>query len=123
MDKVAFISMDVESFYDTGCVKGKKVVVDEKFNCAKEIRKFVNFLGKYGIKATFFVTVSFIKEAKEELLYAIEKGHEIGLHCYNHEKVNKYSIEEFEEKQLRIVKDYLKAEKCMFGSDSLLSYG
>lgn len=33
------------------------------------------------------------------------------------------SIEEFEEKQLRIVKDYLKTEKCMFGSDSSLSYG
>ena len=117
MDKVAFISMDVESFYDTGCVKGKKVVVDEKFNCAKEIHKFVDFLSKYAIKATFFVTVSFIKEAKEELLYAIEKGHEIGLHCYNHEKVNKYSIEEFEEmivKSKEIIKSELGVEPIGF---------
>ena len=56
MNKVAFVSMDVESFYDTGCVKGKKVVVDPKFNCAKEITKFVDFLAKYNAHATFFVT-------------------------------------------------------------------
>ncbi len=78
MDKVAFVSMDVESFYDTGCVKGKKVEIDQKYNCVKEISKFVDFLGKNGIKATFFVTVSFLKEAKEHLLYALSKGHEIG---------------------------------------------
>ena len=47
MNKVAFVSMDVESFYDTGCVKGKKVVVDSKYSCAKEIAKFVDFLEKY----------------------------------------------------------------------------
>lgn len=97
MDKVAFVSMDVESFYDTGCVKGKKVEIDQKYNCAKEISKFVDFLGKNGIKATFFVTVSFLKEAKEHLLYALSKGHEIGLHCYEHEKINHYSKEQFEE--------------------------
>ena len=96
-DKVAFVSMDVESFYDTGCVKGKKVVVDEKYNCAKEIKKFVDFLENYHIKATFFVTVSFLKEAKEYLQYAISKGHEIGLHCYEHEKLNRYSKKQFEE--------------------------
>ena len=97
MEKTAFFSMDVESFYDTGCVKGKKVVVDQKYNCAKEIRKFVDFLDKHHIKGTFFVTVSFIKEAKEFLLYAIEHGHEIGLHCYDHEKLNKYTVSQFEE--------------------------
>ena len=97
LDKVAFVSMDVESFYDTGCVKGKKVTVDSKYNCAKEIAKFSKFLCKYGIKATFFVTVSFLNEAKDFLLEAIKDGHEIGLHCFEHEKINRYSIEEFEE--------------------------
>ena len=97
MSKLAFITMDVESFYDTGCVKGKKVVVDQKYNCAKEIKKFVDFLGKYDIKATFFVTVTFLKHAKEYLKYAIEHGHEIGLHCYEHKKINKLTNEEFED--------------------------
>ena len=97
MEKTAFFSMDVESFYDTGCVKGKKVVVDQKYNCAKEIRKFVDFLDNHQIKGTFFVTVSFIKEAKEFLLYAIEHGHEIGLHCFDHEKLTKYTVSQFEE--------------------------
>lgn len=97
MNKVAFASMDVESFYDTGCVKGKKVVVDSKYSCAKEIKRFVDFLDKHNIKATFFVTVSFLKEAKDFLLYAIEHGHEIGLHCYDHEKINRYSPKKFEE--------------------------
>lgn len=117
MDKVAFVSMDVESFYDTGCVKGKKVVVDEKFNCAKEIVKFSEFLGKYGIKATFFVTVSFIKEAKPYLLKVIEEGHEIGLHCYEHEKINRYTKEQFEEmiiKSKEVIKKELGVEPIGF---------
>lgn len=117
MNKVAFVSMDVESFYDTGCVKGKKVVVDPKFNCAKEIRKFVDFLAEYHVKATFFVTVSFLKEAKEHLLYAISKGHEIGLHCYEHEKINHYSLEQFEEmiiKSKEEIKEELGVEPIGF---------
>ena len=117
MDKVAFASMDVESFYDTGCVKGKKVVVDQKYNCAKEISKYVEFLGKYGIKSTLFVTVSFINEAKEYLLDAIKKGHEIGLHCFEHEKINKYSKEQFEDmiiKSKEIIKKELGVEPIGF---------
>ena len=117
MNKVAFVSMDVESFYDTGCVKGKKVVVDPKFNCAKEIKKYVDFLDGHNIKATFFVTVSFLKEAKEYLLYAIEHGHEIGLHCYNHEKINKYTSEQFEEmivKSKKEIKEELGVEPIGF---------
>lgn len=117
MNKVAFMSMDVESFYDTECVKGKKVVVDEKYNCAKEIRKFINFLDKYEIKATFFVTVSFIKEAKEFLLEAISRGHEIGLHCFEHERINKYTLKQFEEmvvKSKEIIKKELGVEPVGF---------
>ena len=117
MDKIAFVSMDVESFYDTGCVKGKKVVVDQKYNCAKEIEKYCKFLGKYGIKATFFVTVSFIKEAKPYLLEAIKNGHEIGLHCFDHEMINKYSKEQFEEmiiKSKEIIKKELDVEPIGF---------
>lgn len=97
MSKLAFVTMDVESFYDTGCVKDKKVVVDQRYNCAKEIKKFADFLGKYGIKATFFVTVTFLKEAKEFLKYAISQGHEIGLHCYEHKRINRMSVTEFED--------------------------
>ena len=112
MNKVAFVSMDVESFYDTGCVKGKKVVIDSKYSCAKEIRKFVDFLDEYKIKATFFVTVSFLKEAKEFLEYAISHGHEIGLHCYDHEKINKYTPHKFEEMIVKS-KEEIKETLCV----------
>ena len=117
MNKVAFVSMDVESFYDTECVKGKKVIVDQKFNCAKEIGKFCDFLSKYDVKATFFVTASFIKEAKPYLLDAIKKGHEIGLHCYEHERINKYTAAQFEEmivKSKEIIKSELGVEPIGF---------
>ena len=117
MNKTAFFSMDVESFYDTGCVKNKKVLKDAKFNCAKEIRKYVDFLDKYQIKGTFFVTVSFIEEAKEYLMYAIEHGHEIGLHCYEHEKIVRYTPNEFEEmivKSKQIIKEELGVEPIGF---------
>ena len=96
MSKTAFITMDVESYYDTMCLKNSDVLVDQQFNCASEITRFLSFLYKEGIKATFFVTISFLPYCKEFLLEAIKKGHEIALHAYEHESLTNISVEDFD---------------------------
>ena len=96
MSKTAFMTMDVESYYDTMCLKGTDVVVDDKFNCAEQIDKYLSLLDKYNIKATFFVAISFLHKCKNFLLKAIENGHEIALHCYEHEILKDLSKEEFD---------------------------
>lgn len=95
MDKVAFLSMDVESYFDTSSIRELDFEKDSRYNCASEILTFIKLLDKHQIKATFFVTASFIKEAKPYLLEAIKKGHEIALHCLKHHSYKNHSKEGF----------------------------
>ena len=117
MSKVAFMSMDVESYFDTSCLKNKKIDRDPKYNCAEEILTYANFLTKHHIKGTFFVTADFISEAKPYLLEAIKQGHEIALHCLHHQSYKHYKKEEFRKVILeakKIVKDELGVEPVGF---------
>ena len=109
MNKVAFITMDVESFYDTTCLKKKNITPDEKFDCAEEVKKFLDFLNKQGIKGTFFITVDFLPRCKEFIIDAIKEGHEIALHCLHHVQMNKMSDEEFK-KSIKEAKEIIKKE-------------
>lgn len=112
-DKVAFMTMDVESYFDTSCLKNKKIDRDPKYNCAPEILKYADFLTSHGIKGTFFLTASFIKDAKPYLLEAIKQGHEIALHCLNHQSYKKFSKEEFRQMILeskKMIKEELGVE-------------
>ena len=95
MDKLAFLTMDVESYFDTSCLKKSNIEKDQKYNCAEEVLTYAKFLSSYNIKGTFFVTVDFIKYSKDYLLEAIKLGHEIGLHCLHHQSYKKYSKEDF----------------------------
>ena len=109
MDKVAFLSMDVESYFDTSSIRRLNFEKDSKYSCAEEILTFVNLLDKYQIKGTFFVTASFVKEAKPYLLEAIKRGHEIALHCLKHHSYKKHSKEEFR-KEIKEAKTIIKSE-------------
>ena len=109
MNKVAFMSMDVESYFDTSCLKNKKIDRDPKYNCAEEVLTYANFLSKHNIKGTFFLTVSFLPLVKEYLLEAIKQGHEIGLHCLSHHSYKKYSKEAFR-KEILEAKEIIKKE-------------
>ena len=109
MNKVAFLTMDVESYFDTSSIRDIDFPKDPKYCCAEEISSFLSLLDKYQIKATFFVTASFIKEAKPYLLEAIKKGHEIALHCLEHHSYKKHSKEEFK-KEIQEAKKILLKE-------------
>lgn len=93
--KTAFVTMDVESFYDTSCVKNKEIT--GSISCAEQVDEFLSFLQEYNIKATLFVTADFIKQCKGALLRAISEGHEIALHALEHETPVNYTKEYFKE--------------------------
>lgn len=93
--KTAFLTMDVESFYDTSCVKDKGIT--GSCSCAEQVDVYLDLLRSYGAKATLFVTADFIKECKDPLLRAINEGHEIALHALVHESPVKYSQAHFKE--------------------------
>ena len=35
MNKLAFLTMDVESYFDTSCLKNTDIDRDQKYNCAE----------------------------------------------------------------------------------------
>ena len=117
MNKVAFITMDVESFYDTSCIKDKNIPGNDEYDCAEELDKFIDFLDERNIKATFFLVASFIPRVKPYLLKAIKNGHAIGLHCLEHRILKNQDLESFEKDIIeakKIVKKELEVEPLGF---------
>ena len=107
MNKLAFLTMDVESYFDTSCLKNTDIDRDQKYNCAEEVLTYAKFLAKNNIKGTFFVTVDFIKYCKEYLLEAISLGHEIALHCLTHQSYKNFTKEEFK-KEIALLEKSIK---------------
>lgn len=117
MNKLAFLTMDVESYFDTSCLKNTDIDRDQKYNCAEEVLTYAKFLAKNNIKGTFFVTVDFIKYCKEYLLEAIRLGHEIALHCLTHQSYKNFTKDEFKQelvKSKKIIKEELGVEPVGF---------
>lgn len=46
----------------------------------------VDLLGKYGIKATFFMVGDNVRKHPQEFKYVVDNGHRIGNHTFNHLK-------------------------------------
>ena len=109
MNKYAFITMDVESFFDTYCMNKRGIEKDESFDCSKEVERFIDYLTNLGIKATLFVNISFLPRVKTALLKAKALGFDIALHSLEHRPAVKYTIEEFRE-SVQKAKDILKQE-------------
>ena len=95
--KYAFMTMDVESFYDIECFKGKKIEYKEEYSEEESMKGYIDLLDKYNIKGTFFTLCSSLKLAKPYLIKAIENGHELALHGYDHESPLSMNEKTFEE--------------------------
>lgn len=116
MNKYAFISMDVESFYDTSCIKKRNIASIDEYDCSNMVKEFINFLNERNIKATFFVTVDFLPRVKNYLLDAIKSGHEIALHSYHHINVINQKDEEF-------ITDFIRAKNELEKELNINVYG
>lgn len=106
--KYAFMTMDVESFYDIECLKDKNAKYDERYSCEEAIKGYIDLLDKYNIKGTFFTLYSSLNLVKPYLLDATKKGHEVALHGLNHKSPLSMSENEFEK---NIVDAKLKIEQ------------
>ena len=95
--KYAFMTMDVESFYDIECFKDRNLKYDKNFSFEESLIKYVNLLDKYNIKGTFFTLCSSLDIAKPYLNILKNNGHEIALHGFNHTSPLSMNEREFEE--------------------------
>ena len=108
--KTAYICMDVESFFDTVCIKEHNITPDTNYDCAEEVEHFLDYLNLVDVKATFFVNVGFLDRCESILVKARESGHEIALHSLKHISPVEQTIEEFSgdlDDAKRIIKERL----------------
>lgn len=107
-NKIAFFTMDVESFYDTSCIKDKQPY-EKNYSCLDGLNEYLSLLNKEDIKATLFLNVETLNETKNDLLLAKNCGHEIALHSLKHYPLSTISENEFD-KQLKLAKDEILNE-------------
>ena len=97
MAKIAFLTMDAESFFDTSCIKKLNVVPDERYNCAEQIKVFADMMKERGAVGTFFAVTDFLPQCAEYLEYAKSLGSEIALHAKEHIEPTKLQADELSE--------------------------
>lgn len=94
MNKIAFMTIDVESMYDSELLKDR-MKYDPKYSYECYLKDYIDLLNKYNIKGTLFVLESSIDKIKDILEYAIKTGHEIALHGKKHTSPLEQENEEF----------------------------
>ena len=66
--------------------EGKQIAISLSFDDARasQVDAGTALLDQYGVKATFYVVPNSVKQRLEGWKKAVENGHEIGNHSYNH---------------------------------------
>lgn len=84
MEKINALSIDLEEWYHSELVEGRR----SSFSQAEEAtRPILDLLDRYQTKASFFV-VGEVAERNPHLIQSIfERGHEIGCHTFSHKLV------------------------------------
>jgi peptidoglycan-N-acetylglucosamine deacetylase len=84
MEKINALSIDLEEWYHSELVEGRRSVFSQAAEATKPI---LDLLDRYQTKASFFV-VGEIAEHNPHLIQSIfERGHEIGCHTFSHKLV------------------------------------
>lgn len=94
MKKYAVLAMDLEDWYHLDYFDKNKC--DQSESTLDGINIYLEILEEYKIKTTFFVVGELMDQLKPVLKNIHEKGHELGIHSYNHVRPLLMSLEEFE---------------------------
>ncbi len=89
--------------------EGKQIAISLSFDDARASQVDVGtaLLNKYGVKGTFYVVPNSVKQRLEGWKKAVESGHEIGNHSFNHPCTGNFpwsrqkAIENYSLKQMR----------------------
>lgn len=87
--------MDVESFFDTSCIKEKNIPFDAGFDAEEGLSCYLDLLNQYNIRSTLFLTVDTAERWKALLNKAVANGHELAVHSLDHEDITDHSDARF----------------------------
>lgn len=95
MNKTAFFTIDVETFFDTSCIRACNAPYREECDGKDGFSLFLALLEKYNIHATLFLTKTSIDKWSDEIERAKNNGHELAVHALVHESPVGYTDEKF----------------------------
>ena len=98
--KTAFMTMDVESFYDTEFLLHREIQRIPEYSQEDSIKDYIQLLEKYNIKGTFFTVATSLTIAGPYLKQAASNGHEIALHGLDHQSPCDMTLNQFKEKTI-----------------------
>jgi peptidoglycan/xylan/chitin deacetylase (PgdA/CDA1 family) len=100
MTSKILLSFDIEEF-EMPREYGKPIPFDQQIEISRKgTEKILGALAQHNIKATFYATANFAKNAKDIILRIINEGHELASHGYVHDH--------FEPEHLKMSKDVLE---------------
>jgi len=88
-----FLTLDLEEWYHLDYLV--KYSFDQEDRMLGDLTPFFNLLDKYKIKITVFVLGELIQENKKLIREISNRGHEIGVHGWDHELLHKKKIDDF----------------------------
>ena len=94
MKKYAVLGMDVEDWFHLDYFN--KEECDQNQSTLDGLDVYLNILDHYGIKTTFFIVGELVSVLKDKIKIIKEKGHEICLHSYSHNRPLQLSLEDFD---------------------------
>ncbi len=97
-----FLTLDFEEWYHLEYLKNKK----NDFHTINELGNFFDLLKKHEIKITVFVLGELVQRYKSLIKKISDQGHEIAIHGWNHDLVNRKS-------QSIFLKEILKTKKTL----------
>ena len=71
--------------------------LDTYYGIEEGLIKILKLLDQFNIKATFFCTGKVVEEFPEKIQLIEKKGHEIGCHSLNHQRLNQINFKECQE--------------------------
>ncbi len=95
MKKVAFLTMDVETFFDTSCIAEKGIPYDGDYDAKQGFADFVDLLDSFGAKATLFLTDSVLDSWSDVISRCVGGGHELAVHALVHRSPVGQKVEDF----------------------------
>lgn len=87
------------------CVRTEKPQVALSFDAAwgnEQTRSLLDMLAKYQVKATFFMTGSWVEKYPEDVKYILEQGHDLGNHSEHHKNMSQLDKLQIKEEILEV---------------------
>ena len=114
MTNYFFLTLDLEDWYHLEYFQ--KYDVSKDSIMVNEVFPFFDLLDKYNIKITVFVLGELIEKHSELIVYISDRGHEIGIHGWDHILLHKKTTKSFLDEILKNKKDLEKLiEKPVIG--------